>query len=48
MVSFKNSRASRYLVLNMMDMCFPCKAIVENDTKELCFCNFYVLAIEFC
>ena len=36
----KNSNASRYLAPSIMDMCFPCKVIVEEDTKELCFCSF--------
>ena len=43
----KNSGASRYLIPDMLDMCFPCEAIVKNDTKEFCFWNFFdLLAIE--
>ena len=45
---FKNSGASRYLILDMSDMWFPCEAIVKNDAKEFCFWSFLdLLAIEF-
>ena len=31
----RNSSASGYLTPITLDMCFPCKAIIKEDTKEL-------------
>ena len=45
---FKNASASRYLIPYMLDMWFPCYAIIKDDTKQFCFHNFFnLLAIEF-
>ena len=48
-IFLKISSASSYLIPNMMDMRFPCKAIAKDDTKEFfSVTSSILLAVEFC